>query len=138
MSHEFGSNEVEQRAIAVALGLLVAVADAGAAKVRLEQLVAATAEHDAKLVAVDAAIAEVGEKARLWKEADAGLSTRISEFQSWVDRTEASYRQREDRVRANEIEQERRGNELASKESDLDRRVSAHEQRLQSLKATLS
>jgi hypothetical protein len=131
------SNDVEQRAVAHAFGLLAAAGDAKAAKVRLDELIRATVEHDAKLVAATTALAEADEKSRLWKEADAALATRIREFQDWVDRTEASYRQREDRVRTNEVSQEQRDCSLVEREADLDRRVSAFEGRVSNLRQAL-
>jgi hypothetical protein len=139
MSDEFRSDEqVEQRAVAHAFGLLAAVGDAGAAKIRLEQLVAATAELVTQRTSAEKIVAEADEKMALWKAADENLFKRIAEFQGWVDGTEKSYRDREARILTNEQSQTEREADLVDRESDLARRTAAHEQRLQSLKATLS
>jgi hypothetical protein len=130
--------QIEQRAVAHAFGLLAAVGDAKAAKVRLDELVQATKEHDARLAAATAAIAEADTKRATAEAEEAKLTERTAAFQLWVDSTERGYRQREDRIRVNEETAAQRERELASKEADFAQRAAAHEQRLQSLKATLS
>ena len=65
---------IEQRSIALALGLLVAVSDAAAARVRLDERVKLTAEHDAKLEAATAALEAVAKKEALFRQADEKLS----------------------------------------------------------------
>jgi hypothetical protein len=139
MMNDFSSDEqVEQRAVAHAFGLLAAVGDAPAAKQRLDDLVKATADHGAKLAAATKAIAEADTKRESAEAAEAKLAERTAAFQLWVDSTEKAYRERESRILVNEELGAQRERELASKETDLAQRTAAHEQRLQSLKATLS
>lgn len=138
MTAESYSDEIEQRAVAHALGLLAAVGDAPAAKQRLDELVKATAEHDKQLAAATAAITEADAKRASAEAAEAKLTERTAAFQLWVDTTERNYRQREDRIRVNEELGAQRERDLAARETDLDQRTAAHEARLSSLKATLS
>jgi hypothetical protein len=129
---------IEQRAVAHAFGLLAAVGDAKAAKVRLDELVKATAEHDAKLAAATAAIAEAATKSATLAKAETSLAERTADFQVWVDSTEKAYRVREDRIRTNEEAQERRERDLVDKESDLARRMKLHAERVANLRENLS
>jgi chromosome segregation ATPase len=131
-------DEAEERAAALALGLLAAVGDAKAARLRLEQLVGASAEHDRKLAAATAAIAEAEARSTELTKAETSLTQRIADFQNWVDGTERSYRSREDHVRRNEEAQGQRERSLVEQESDLDRRTAAHQQRVASLRETLA
>jgi hypothetical protein len=130
--------QLEQRAVVLAVGLLTAIADPKAAKARLDDLVKATAEHDSKLEAANAALAALEEKKALFAKADSALATRIAEHQDFVSGSERNFRAREDRLRLGEEDQAGRAAKLVQAESDLARRVSAHEARVASLRETLS
>jgi hypothetical protein len=132
------ADEIEQRAVVLAIGMLTAIAGPRAAKQRLEELVSATAENVATLAESTAAIAALDEKQALFAKADAALSQRVVEFQAWADSTKASLVSREQVVVQNELSGEERLRTLVDRESDLARRMQSHEQRVAALKQSLT
>jgi hypothetical protein len=117
--------------------IALAADPAGAAK-RLKELRSATAEHVRQQGAAEEAVARAETVSARLAADEASLATRTADFQSWVDATEKNYRDREARIRTNEMIQEAREKKLLEQEADLARRVSAHERRLQNLKETLA
>jgi hypothetical protein len=120
-------DQVDARIVAGALGLLAAIGDSKNAKLRLEQLAAATAEHAAQREAAEKALAEARAKLAAAEQADADLAKRTAAFQAWCDGTEKSYRQREAKILENEQTWQKRNAEIESREADLARRTAAHE-----------
>jgi hypothetical protein len=130
-------SEVEARAMLRALSIVQVIADpAGAAK-RMKELAKATAEHAAASENAQKALAELDAKQAATTAADASLSERTLQFQTWVDNTEKSFREREDRIRVNEETAAKREATLALAEADLERRQNAHAERVRSLREAL-
>jgi hypothetical protein len=139
MADYFPTDEhLELLALSRAMALIEVAADPAGAKQRLKELKAATTALAAERAAAEKVIADATTKSATLARADEGLATRITEFQTWVDFTEKSYRERENRIRLGEENQAAREAKLVQGESDLARRVAAHEQRLASLKETLA
>jgi hypothetical protein len=129
--------QIETRAVAHALGLLAVVADAKAAKARLEDLAKLNAEARTERAAAEhavanaaQAVAEADRKSACAEASTVSLDTKIANFQLWVDSSEKSLRERE----AASLE---RAQVLASREADLERRAAEHDQSLRRFRASL-
>ncbi len=92
------SDDVEARAVVLAVGLLSSISDAKAAKQRVEDLVAATKAHNSKLAEAAATLEAVAKKEALFRQADEKLSMRIAEFEvvELGDRKGPSFARRSD------------------------------------------
>jgi hypothetical protein len=128
LSEYFPTDEqIEGRAVAHAFGLLAAVGDAKAAKVRLEQITAATKEYAEQRVAAEKIVAEADTKRAAAEAADIELAKKTAAFQTWVDGTERAYREREARILENEQICARRDADFKNREGDLARRIAEHD-----------
>jgi hypothetical protein len=130
--------QVEQRAIALAFGLIAVAADPAGAADRLKKLTAATEAHRRAAAAAERATAEATESKQKADEALDRMAEKIAAHQLWVDGTEKNYRLREEAVRQNEIRQEEREKQLVDRESDLARRSLVHQRLVEQTKAALS
>jgi hypothetical protein len=130
--------QAEVRAMSRALALIEVVADPAGAADRLKKLKAATVDLGAQRSAAEQVLAEATSRTTALAEGEKSLAKRTEEFQTWVDGTEKGYREREGRIRTNEEDQAAREAKLVQGETDLARRVSAHEARVKSLKETLA
>jgi len=126
--------EIERRAVDRAFGLLAAVGDAKAAKVRLEQITAATAAYSEQRSAAEKIVAEAATKRVAAEAADTDLAKRTEQFQTWTDGTEKSFRAREARILENEQIWSKKNAELEAREVDLARREREHAGLVQRLK----
>jgi hypothetical protein len=138
-SNEFfpDEGEIEARAMLRALSIVQVIADpAGAAK-RMKELSKATADARAASEAAAKTLAELDARQAAMTTAEASLAERTLQFQTWIDSTEKSYREREDRIRVNEETGAARESKLANEQADLERRVAAHQEQLRQMKAHL-
>jgi hypothetical protein len=84
-SQYFPTDErIEACAVAHAFGLLAAAGDAKAAKVRLQQITDATAEHVKAREAAEKIVAEAEVKQKAAEQADADITKKTAAFQLWL------------------------------------------------------
>ena len=138
MEEYFPTDEqIEARAVSHAFGLLAAVGDADVAKVRLEQIVAATARYADRLAAAEKFVAEADIRRAAIEQADADLAKRTEAFQTWVDGTRRTYQDREARILQNEDAAAKREAALVTAEAAHAAKVAAHENMVRQMRAHL-
>jgi peptidoglycan hydrolase CwlO-like protein len=129
---------VDEIATIRALGLVAAMADPVALKTRMESLAEATSRFVAQREAAEAAITDAEPTRAAVERATAELNDRTNAFQTWTNSQEARFRKREADVRTLEELLAKRQAELVENEADLAKRVRAHDDAVDQLKARLA
>jgi hypothetical protein len=96
---EMSDEHVEVLALSRAMALIEIAADpAGAAK-RVKELESATAALAAERSAAEKVVAEADARSAELVKGEASLTQRIADAQRWIDSSEKSFRERENRLR---------------------------------------
>jgi chromosome segregation ATPase len=127
------ASSAEARALAL-VGIAV---DPAGTKARLDQLIAATKQHDEALSA-----AQAGQAAAEAKQADADaraaeVDRRVSDTQAWIERSTRDLQAREAVAREAEEVTAKRQRDLANREASLNERLGEHRALMKRLRSHL-